>query len=70
MTYVVEHQTNENYYIELALELRTHGYVYIVRAYPRLNGDSYGYPEREITYPSLELKKASATFKRYCKKYI
>lgn len=67
MTTIIKSHKNDNYYISLELDKRN---IYTVQACPRINENLCGYPEREITYPINEKKKALATYNRYVKKYI
>lgn len=70
MTTVILTHENERYYTTMSFEARTYGNVYIVETCPRLDSCRCGYPERQMIYGENERKKAVATFKRYCKKYI
>lgn len=70
MCVVVEQHINNNYYITLVIENRYNTNYYLVECCPLISDGVCGYPERSITYPITEKKKAYNTFKRYVKKYI
>lgn len=69
MTTVILNKKTSGHYITLDFELRERGGVYIVGAFPHVNGDLYGHPDRQIIYGANELEKAKATFRRYCNRY-
>lgn len=69
MTVTVNSCKNDNYYITLEIEHRYENDIYVVQACPCIDDYECGYPEREMTYPITDKKKAYATYKRYVKRY-
>ena len=70
MTVVVEKCENDKYYINMEIQTRTHGSVYVVQTLPRISGNLCGYPLNKMEYPIDDKKKAYATYRRYKKKYL
>ena len=68
MTITKEQHTTPNYYISLEITTRYNTEVYIINVCPIYN-NYCGYPIRTATYPTNEVKKAYATYKRYINKY-
>lgn len=73
MTVTLKTHRNPRYYITMESEERYNTPIITVRAYhapSEREPDVLGYPEREVTYPCFEQKKALAAFNRYKRKYI
>ena len=69
MTVTINSCKNDAYYVSLSIENRYGNDVYIVQACPCIDDYRCDYPEREMTYPINDKKKAYATYRRYVKKY-
>lgn len=69
MSVTVEQYKTDNYYVTLEIENRYGNNIYIVQACPCYKDGLCGYPEREMTYPISEKKKAYATYRRYIRNY-
>lgn len=73
MTITLKAHRNPRYYITMESEERYHTPIITVRAFyapSEREPDVLGYPEREVTFPCSEQKKALAAFNRYKRKYI
>ncbi len=69
MTTIIESNANKQYCVRLGIEVRHNREIYIVQACPCFDDSRCGYPEKELTYPIIERRKAYAAYKRYIKKY-
>jgi len=69
MTVNINSCKNDAYYVSLSIENRYGNDIYVVQACPCINDCECGYPEREMTYPIKDKKKAYATYRRYINNY-
>ena len=64
MTTVLKHYNNEKYYVSMDLTFRYDSPVLEITM-AEIVGGILTYPERKMSYPYSELKKATATYNRY-----
>lgn len=64
MTTVLKHYNNGKYYVSMDLTFRYDSPVLEVTM-SEMVGGILTYPERKMSYPYSELKKATATYNRY-----
>lgn len=61
---IKQHETKTHY-----ISIETNGKRFAVQACPLLGGGLCGYPQAEAFYPITDEEKATATFRRYIRKY-
>lgn len=69
MTTTIKQTNTSTHHIHICVEHGNYGDYISVEACPIIGDHICGYPERQYTYAMSEMKKAEATYKRYCKAF-